>query len=199
MASFTYSCTALSVSITVRGISSGDMVRFYVRRNPGSAVVVDEQYRSSGSSLTKTFAGLSASTGYAVNAGVVSGSSTAWIGAQNFTTPSQGGSGGETKPRPNNWFWQSVVQSGATISLSAGEWNAFCSRINAFREYAGLSAYYFTTVYRGLPISASIVNQARDAIAAVNSARGVPARVYSGDTISAAFFQSLQSALNSIS
>ena len=190
MASFTYSCTALSVSITVRGISSGDMVRFYVRRNPGSAVVVDEQYRSSGSSLTKTFAGLSASTGYAVNAGVVSGSSTAWIGAQNFTTPSQGGSGGETKPRPNNWFWQSVVQSGATISLSAGEWNAFCSRINAFREYAGLS---------GLPISASIVNQARDAIAAVNSARGVPARVYSGDTISAAFFQSLQSALNSIS
>ena len=69
MASFTYSCTALSVSITVRGISSGDMVRFYVRRNPGSAVVVDEQYRSSGSSLTKTFAGLSASTGYAVNAG----------------------------------------------------------------------------------------------------------------------------------
>lgn len=70
MASFTYSCTALSVSITVRGISSGDTVRFYVRRNPGSAVVVDEQYRSSGSSLTKTFAGLSASTGYAVNAGV---------------------------------------------------------------------------------------------------------------------------------
>ena len=48
MASYTYSCTALSVSITVRGISSGDMVRFYVRRNPGSAVVVDEQYRSSG-------------------------------------------------------------------------------------------------------------------------------------------------------
>ena len=43
MASFTYSCTALSVSITVRGISSGDTVRFYVRRNPGSAVVVDEQ------------------------------------------------------------------------------------------------------------------------------------------------------------
>lgn len=198
MASFTYSCTALSVSITVRGISSGDMVRFYVRRNPGSAVVVDEQYRSSGSSLTKTFAGLSASTGYAVNAGVVSGGSTAWIGAQTFTTPSQSG-GGDTKPRPNNWYWQSVVSSGATISLSASEWNAFCDRINAFREYAGLSAYYFTSVYRGLPISAAIVNQAWDAIAAVNSARGVPARVYSGDTISAAFFQNLQSALNSIS
>ena len=198
MASFTYSCTALSVSITVRGISSGDTVRFYVRRNPGSAVVVDEQYRSSGSSLTKTFAGLSASTGYAVNAGVVSGGSTAWIGAQTFTTPSQSG-GGDTKTRPNNWYWQSVVSSGATISLSASEWNAFCDRINAFREYAGLSAYYFTSVYRGLPISAAIVNQARDAIAAVNSARGVPARVYSGDTISAAFFQNLQSALNSIS
>ena len=182
MASFTYSCTALSVSITVRGISSGDTVRFYVRRNPGSAVVVDEQYRSFGSSLTKTFAGLSASTGYAVNAGVVSGGSTAWIGAQTFTTPSQSG-GGDTKPRPNNWYWQSIVSSGATISLSASEWNAFCDRINAFREYAGLSAYYFTSVYRGLPISAAIVNQARDAIAAVNSARGVPARVYSGDTI----------------
>ena len=198
MASFTYSCTALSVSITVRGISSGDMVRFYVRRNPGSAVVVDEQYRSSGSSLTKTFAGLSASTGYAVNAGVVSGGSTAWIGAQTFTTPSQSG-GGDTKPRPNNWYWQSVVSSCASISLCAREWNAFFDRINAFREYAGLSAYYFTSVYRGLPISAAIVNQARDAIAAVNSARGVPARVYSGDTISAAFFQNLQSALNSIS
>ena len=199
MASFTYSCTALSVSITVRGISSGDTVRFYVRRNPGSEVIIDKQYRSSGSSLTKTFGGLSASTGYAVNAGVVSGSSTSWIGAQYFTTPSQGGGGGETKPRPDNWFWQSIVQSGATISLSASEWNAFCERINAFREYAGLSDYYFTTVYRGLPISASIVNQARDAISAINSARGVPSRVYSGDTINAAFFQSLQSALNSIS
>ncbi len=199
MASFTYSCTALSVSITVRGISSGDAIRFYVRRNPGSDVVVDEQYRSSGSSLTKTFGGLKASTGYAVNAGVVSGSSTAWIGAQTFTTPSQSGGGGETKKRPNDWYWQSIVRSGATIALSASEWNAFCDRINAFREYAGLSAYYFTSVYRGLPISASIVNQARDAIAAVNSARGVPARVYSGDAISAAFFQNLQSALNSIS
>lgn len=200
MASFTYTAGDTWLTITVRGLSSGQRVRYFVRREPGTLAVIDQQFTSSGSSLTKTFDGLAPNTNYAANAGIVTGSSTAWIGAQYFTTnPSSGGGDEPVGPtRPSNWQWWSAIYSGGPVRISAGEWNAFCDRINKFRDYDGLPNYRFSYVRSGDNISASIVNEAVDAIGSIRSAWGVPGRVYRGGTITASFFLGLQDALNSI-
>lgn len=195
MASYGISYTAMSVTFTVTGVYSGQVVRFFVRLLNDNNPVVDQQATASGSSITRTFPGLSPSTTYVANAGTVSGITTSWIGAQQFTTPSDGGGGGTT--RPANWSWWSAIYSGGPVRISAGEWNAFCTRINEFRAYRGLSNYWFTTVYSGNAISADVVNQAWNAIAAMSGY--LPAQAASGGQIQAGFFNGLASALNSIS
>lgn len=194
MATFTFTAFPLAVTITVRGVSSGDLVRFFVRTDPGNVTIIDEKYTATGTSITKTFEGLQERTDYAVNAGVVVGTSTNWIGTQYFTTPSQ--SGGS---RPDDWDWYSTIASGRTINLSASEWNDFCDRINEFRDYDGLSQFSFTTVYRGDPIEASIINEARSAISNISTSGAVPSRVNSGDPIEASIFLDLRDALNATS
>lgn len=101
MASYGISYTAMSVTFTVTGVYSGQVVRFFVRPLNDNNPVVDQQATASGSSITRTFPGLSPSTTYVDNAGTVSGITTSWIGAQQFTTPSDGGGDGTT--RPANW------------------------------------------------------------------------------------------------
>lgn len=201
MASFTYTAGDTWLTITVRGLSSGQRVRYFVRREPGTSAVIDSTYTSSGSSLTKTFNGLQQSTRYAANAGIVSGSSTAWIDAQYFTTKSSSGGGGEPvgPTRPTNWQWWSTIQRGAIISISANEWNSFCSKINEFRAYKGLRVYYFSTVSRGTSISASIVNEAWSAISQISGHGTLPSSAIPGQAITAYFFTQLANALNSIS
>lgn len=195
MASYGISYTAMSVTFTVTGLYSGQTVRFFVRLLNDNNPVVDQQYTASGSSITRTFPGLSPSTTYVANAGTVSGITTSWIGAQQFTTPNDGGGGGTT--RPANWSWWSAIYAGGPVRISAGEWNAFCARINEFRAYRGLSSYWFTTVYSGNAISADVVNQAWNAISQMSGY--LPAQAASGGQITASFFNGLASALNSIS
>lgn len=101
--------------------------------------------------------------------------------------------------RPDDWSWNSTIRAGADIAISAPDWNNFCSRINEFRAYAGLSSYSFTTVSRGTVISAAIVNQARTAISAISGHGTLPSAAVPGDEITARFFNTLTSALNSIS
>ena len=102
--------------------------------------------------------------------------------------------------RPSDWTWVSTVSSGSVIGLTAAEWTDFCSRINAFRAYKGLSQVSFTPVTRTVtPISASIVTSARTAISPMVSASSLPTAVNSGDPLSAAFFNGLKNALNSVS
>lgn len=208
MAYFTISYTALSITISVWNISRGNRIRFFVRREPGTSAVIDQEYTSSGSSLTKTFPGLDASTSYAVNAGIVSGISTSWIGTQYFTTPDYGGGGGGEDPdpgpdppeptRPSDWYWWNPIYQNGPIQIFANEWNAFCETINKFRDYKGLSNYRFSYVSSGTTISASIVNEAVDAISDMNR-WDVPSRAVSGaTTITAQFFLDLQRALNYI-
>lgn len=194
MATFTFTAFPLAVTITVRGVSSGDLVRFFVRTDPGNVTIIDEKYTATGTSITKTFEGLQERTDYAVNAGVTVGDTTDWIGIQYFTTPSQGGGS-----RPDDWDWYSTIASGQTINLSASEWNDFCDRINEFRDYDGLSQFSFTTVYRGDPIEASIINEARSAISNISTSGAVPNRVNSGDPIEASIFLDLRDALNATS
>lgn len=100
--------------------------------------------------------------------------------------------------RPDDWSWYSTIKTGANISLTAQEWTDFCTRINEFRIYLDLSEYTFITVSRGTKISANIVNQARTAISAIPDHGTLPSAAVSGGAITANFFNTLASALNSI-
>lgn len=102
-------------------------------------------------------------------------------------------------PRPSNWSWVSTVSAGATIALTATEWGNFCSRINEFRTYKGLSGYPFSSVSPGDIISAAIVNEARSAINGMSGHGTLPSAAVPGGEITASFFDSLKNALNAIS
>lgn len=115
----------------------------------------------------------------------VGGNSTTYV----FTTLSD---------RPDNWEWWSDVGTGEPISLSANEWNAFCDRINKFREYKDLPQYgAFVHVSRGDTITAATVNHTVWAIGAMKSS-ALQYEVSPGDTITASFFNGLKNALNSL-
>ena len=105
----------------------------------------------------------------------------------------------EEYDRPNDWSWYTTIKSGSDINISAREWNDFTSRINAFREYDGLSDYNFTYVYSGTtPISASICNEARSAISPISGRGTLPSRAVSNSPLTASFFNGLMNALNSV-
>lgn len=100
--------------------------------------------------------------------------------------------------RPENWTWWSDVGSGNPILLSANEWNAFCDRINEFREYKSLPQYgAFVQVKTGDAIAAATVNHAVWAVGSMNSA-AMELAVKSGDAIAASFFNGLKDDLNGI-
>lgn len=192
MASYSISYTDTTVTMTVTGLTSGQLVRLYVRLYDWSDVsdtLVDDYFESPGSTLTETFGGLSPNTKYAVNVQLAGSSS--WIGAKSFTTKS-------SSTRPSNWSFYSTVQSGSSIALTAQEWNDFCARINEFASYCQVTQSTFTVVSSGTPISASIVNEARTAIGKLPGHGTLPSAVSAGDPIAASFFTALAAALNSI-
>lgn len=202
MASYSISYTATSVTFKLTGTTAGETYRLFVRyaADTSSSVINDFQ-TASGTSLTRTYGGLSPSTNYKANAGLlVSGDpalgtdKTSWFGGENFTTPAL---------RPSNWEWESTIAAGEPIRLTAGEWNGFCKRINEFRKYKGLSAYSFTTVSKGDLIRAATVNEARSAISAMypSAQQGtVLAELTAapGDTVTAEYFHKLRARLNAI-
>lgn len=105
----------------------------------------------------------------------------------------------EEYDRPSDWGWYSTIKSGSEINITAREWNDFTSRINAFREYDGLSDYNFTYVRSGVtPISAAICNEARSAISPISGRGTLPSRVVSNSPLTASFFNGLMNALNSV-
>lgn len=189
MASFSISYTATCITITVNGLTAGDEVRFFVRTDPDVGIVcVDEKHSSASSTLNMSFDGLEAQTRYAANVRI----NGTWLTAQKFTTPA------EAPPRPSDWAWTSTVSSGSPISLSAAEWNGFCTRINAFRSYMGLDDYSFTAAQSGTAISAAIVNQARSAISGIGGHGTLPSAAMQGGAITASFFHGLRDALNAV-
>ena len=100
-------------------------------------------------------------------------------------------------PRPSNFSWTYPKVSGGNFNLTATEWNSFTARINAFRTYKSISSYSFTSAISGNSFTATMFNQARTAISAMNSS--VPSAVSSGGTVYASGLNSLVSALNAIS
>lgn len=189
MASYSISYTATSATFTVTGLTAGDAIILFLRHEPYTGVMIlddDVTYTATGSTFRYTASGLSPNTSYAANvdaAGVR-------LGIQYFTTQSA---------RPSDWVWRSTIVSGGDIGLTASEWNDFCARINEFRAYKGLGAYSFTVAVTGAEISASIVNEAVNAISAIPGHGTLLSQAVSGGAVSAAFFHALRDALNAVS
>lgn len=193
MATFTYLFNDPVLTINMTGGTWGSYYRFFVRyANDASSVVYQKDYYCPSSGTLSVPITLDPGNSYRFNAGETSNGATTWYWgtAPMVTTAS-------AAVRPNNWQWWSTIRKSYEIRISANEWNAFCDRINDFRDYVGLSYRNFATVYSGTKISASIVNQARSAIADMTSR--APHAVYAGDTITADFFLDLGDALNSVS
>jgi hypothetical protein len=78
--------------------------------------------------------------------------------------------------------------------MVATEWNNFCTRINEFRAYKGLSNYSFTTVSSDNNCTPTIINQAVNAINEI----GFSISSVSTGSIPASVFINMRNALNSI-
>ena len=103
------------------------------------------------------------------------------------------------KARPDSWAWHTVKVAGQPILLTAQEWNSFCIKINQFRQYKSLSNYSFSTATKGEIITASIINQAINAISPMSPSTKPPAIATAGKTeITASFLNTLSSSLNSL-
>ena len=198
MASWDYSTDGSTITFTVKGVPRGKLVRFYIRYSDSTENLLDgkNQYRTStnSTSFDASFDILEEYTSYVCRVGYPADPTT-WLGAaKTFKTGSF-----DTGPeRPYNWNWYSTIEQGQPIKLSALEWNDFCSKINEFRDYCGLSSYNFTKVYRGQKIKSSVVNEARTAIADIPGHGGLPNRTWSGHEITAYYFKQLRIALNRI-
>lgn len=178
--------TATTVDVTVSGTYDGAIIHIEIQDADGN--VVDEYSDiSTGGDITRGFVGLTPGTDYFV----VVYYNEAEFHDEAFTTLANA--------RPDAWEWWSVVEKGAEIQLSAAEWNAFTACINDFRVYKDLAEYSFTTAVSGkTAISAAIVNQARTAIAAISGHGTLPAAAVQGDPVTAAFFNDLRDALNTV-
>ena len=101
-----------------------------------------------------------------------------------------------TTSRPANWSWSTVKTSGNDFNLTATEWNNFYSRINEFRVYKGFSSYTFTLASIGSNFTATMFNQAKNAIDAMN-ATGITDRS-AGQDVLASYFNTLRDRLNEL-
>lgn len=75
--------------------------------------------------------------------------------------------------RPDDWVWSSLVTNAAVYSsgntlranvVNATEWNAFCARINEFRQFRSLTNYNFTAANTGESLTDSMAMEAVNAI-----------------------------------
>ena len=105
------------------------------------------------------------------------------------------------------WDWQyPKVQGGDIYSVNgknliimpASEWNNFTAFINTKRVSKGLSNYSFTSVSNGTNFTATIANQAVNALNDMLAVGNKISTVSSGNTITAAFFNNLRDKVNSI-
>lgn len=187
--------TSNSVTITVKGFVPNERVRFQVKQYSNSSTAVDMDYNVNATTLTKTYSGLKPNTVYYAD---IQLNQSLWLGGSSITDGKRFVTLAENT-RPANWSWSSTIEKGKPIKVTAVEWNNFCTRINKFRTYKGLTTYNFTTVSKGMSISATIVNQARTAINGITGHGTLPSKAASGGAITASFFNMLKNALNAIS
>lgn len=100
--------------------------------------------------------------------------------------------------RPASFSWTYSKSSGSDFNLKATEWNSFTSKINEFREWKTLSDYSFTTAVKGNTFTATMFNQAVNAINAMYSNNPL-STVSKGSTVTAYLLNNIVSVLNNVS
>lgn len=103
----------------------------------------------------------------------------------------------DSPPKPAALSWSTRV-TGQNFYLSASDWNSLTSKINEWRIYQGNGTMSFTTAYSGSDLTASMFNQVRNAIEALNPPTVAPASVSSGDPVTAAKINRLGDSVNSL-
>lgn len=99
--------------------------------------------------------------------------------------------------KPQKWYWESTVKKGYPVAFTDTEWTHFQNKINEVREYKGISTYTgFVSPHKGDTITADICNKAWSAINGITGHGTMPAQAVKGRRMTAAFFNSLQNALN---
>ena len=187
---YSISYTATSITFTFNTTRA-----YYFRcfvRTPANVTVIDEWvgYHASGYSITLN--GLDPETDYVCNAqySLLDGSDGTWMGATSFTTSSV--------TRPSSFGWTTAKTKGTNFKLTATEWNNLTANINAVRAYKGLSSYSFTTAVKGNNFTASIYNQAVNAIKGISGYGTNLSTVSKGDDVTAKRLNDLVSAINSV-
>lgn len=109
--------------------------------------------------------------------------------------------------RPENWVWGSqynIYSGGAFFRQSnrtaylmdATHWNGFTVRINEFRRYKGVTDYVFTPVSSEMNVTATIINQAINAINGLGFS--MPTLTSGVSNVSASIFNDMVNNLKSI-
>lgn len=152
MASFSITeYTTNSVTISASGLTYGNTIRFFIRLTEDTSdITVDEEFAASGSTMTKTFDGLSPETGYTVN--IHDG--TEWVGAQDFTTEAEPKVSADGRlldlPVLDSTFplfdWEdwpdsesALVSGGQTAAFEKEAWNAIVDTLADALKSAGIS------------------------------------------------------------
>src|SRR5574344_1148959 len=101
MATYSVSCGSSSVTFSLSGGASSESYRVYLRLSSSSSMLEDTGYTLSASSFPYTVSGLSPSTSYTCNVGVMRSDGTWYnIGSQTVTTTAAPGG---TRPQYFNW------------------------------------------------------------------------------------------------
>lgn len=99
--------------------------------------------------------------------------------------------------RPANFSWNVSWSAGSAFNLKASQWNKLTQSINDFRVYKGMATIWFETVGAGQTFTAQHYNDARNAIASMNSS-GIPSTVSTGNIVTAWHLNQLANVLNAI-
>ena len=173
--------TNTSVQITMYTVAEAE--RYYARINGGTIY--------SGTGRTFNFTGLSPNTQYLIEIK---------CSADGYLDSDWAGYLATTLSITSWEWWYPKVKDGS-FNLTAGEWLAFCNKINEIRVANGLGEYGFTTsstyIAKDKPYYAWIYNQAKTAIDSLNTGYTLLTAT-SGDMIRAnEHFNNLKNALNS--
>lgn len=108
----------------------------------------------------------------------------------------------EKVDRPSDFAWTYAKTKGGAFNLTAYEWKDLMYCINQFRAYKGMADYTFSPtrndIQSGGTFTATIYNQARDAIQTISGCGYTSSAVSTGDIVTAACLNNLVTDLNTI-
>lgn len=192
--------------VAVSGLSaySAYWARCFVRLNSDTSDTTYDNWKNVSGSDTTSWAvsGLSPSTKYIANvayaSGIDSAGNHAWqwpFTAQTFTTEAAA----QYPLWPGNFSWTSVGSPGTTIRMPAHEWNFFAGLvIDAVYLATGRTYVQSTPAVTGQPMKATTAEEIANALRFATSSETNPPHVYSGNPISASYFNSLATAYNKL-